>query len=124
MPEILEKKFGFLHNEPYNKDIYNHIQCSTALLWPMVHSRELKLLTDVTASWKQRRWRGTSSASTVKKVILKDKTIAKCLVVSSHVLTLKHEAEQQLLTPKQLFQLRQETNKQFIMNGLLDSYPP
>ncbi len=34
------------------------------------------------------------------------------LVVSSHVATLKHEGEQQLLTQKRLFQLLQETNKQ------------
>ncbi len=38
-----------------------------------------------------------------KKVILKEETIAECLVVSSHVLTLKHEVEQQLIGWKWLF---------------------
>ncbi len=28
----LKEKFGFLHMKPYNKDIYNHIQCSTEIL--------------------------------------------------------------------------------------------
>ncbi len=46
-----------------------------------------------------------------KKVVLKVETIAKCFVVSSHVLTIKHEAEQQLLTWRQFFKLLQETNK-------------
>ncbi len=29
----LKEKFGFSHIEPNNKDIFYHIQCSTALLW-------------------------------------------------------------------------------------------
>ncbi len=46
--------------------------------------------------------------------------IAKFLVVSSHVTTLKHKVEQQLLTQKWLFRLFQETNKQpFLANYLL-----
>ncbi len=53
--------------------------------------------------------------SVKKKFVLKDETTAKCLVVSSHVPTLKHEVEQQLLTQKQLLQLLQETNKQLFL---------
>ncbi len=55
----------FLQIKPYNKDIYDHKQCSKALLWQTVQSWELELLADATASWKQRRWRGISSALTV-----------------------------------------------------------
>ncbi len=52
---ILKDKFVFLHFKPYNKDIYDHIWCSTALWWRTVQSWELELIADVTASWKQRR---------------------------------------------------------------------
>ncbi len=77
-------------------------------------SRKLELVAGVTTSWKQWRWRSISSALTVldRKVVLKDKTIAKCLLVSSYVTMLEHEVEQQLLTWKQQFQLLQETHKQ------------
>ncbi len=34
----------------------------------------------------------------IKKVTLKDETIGECLVVSSHVPTLKHKVEHRLLT--------------------------
>ncbi len=51
----LKEKFVFWHHKPYNKDTYNHMCCSTALLWPTVQSWELELVADVTASWKQRR---------------------------------------------------------------------
>ncbi len=50
--------------------------------------------------------------SPLKNVVLKDETITECLVVSSHVLTLNHKVEQQLLTQRRLCQLLQETNKQ------------
>ncbi len=45
-------KLIFLHIKPHNKDIYSHIQSSTALLWPMVQCWELELIADVTVSWK------------------------------------------------------------------------
>ncbi len=49
-----------------------------------------------------------------KKAVLKDETMAKSLVVSSYIPTLKHEVEQQLLTQKRLFQLlRKQTNSHF-----------
>ncbi len=50
--ESLKEKFVFLHIKPYNKDIYNHIWCFTALLWQLVQSWELELFADVTTSWK------------------------------------------------------------------------
>ncbi len=56
---LLKEKFGFLHIWPYTKDIYNHWQCSTALLWQTVQSWKLELVADVTASWKQQRCIGT-----------------------------------------------------------------
>ncbi len=68
-----------MHIKPNYKDIYDYIQCSTALLWQTVLSQELELLADVTASWKQQSWRGISSTLTVlEKVVLKDETIAEC----------------------------------------------
>ncbi len=51
-----------------------------------------------------------------KQLVLTDKNFTECLVVPSHVPTLKHEAEQLLITQKQLFQLRQETNKQLFLD--------
>ncbi len=45
-----KEKFGFLH-----KDIYDHIWCSTALLWQLAKSWELELVANITASWKQQR---------------------------------------------------------------------
>ncbi len=59
----LKNKFAFLHIKPYNKDIYNHILCSTALLWQMVQHWELELIADVTASWKQQRSMCTQTIS-------------------------------------------------------------
>ncbi len=53
------KKFSLLDIEPYNKDISDHIQCSTALLWWMVQSWKLELIANVIASWKQQRLTGT-----------------------------------------------------------------
>ncbi len=41
-----------------------------------------------------------------------DMKLAECLVVSSHVPTLKHEAKHGYVTQKWLFQVLQETNKQ------------
>ncbi len=38
-----------------------------------------------------------------KMPILKDETIGKCLVVSSHVTTLKHKVEEWLICQKRLF---------------------
>ncbi len=73
----LMEKSVVLHIKPYNMDIYDHTQCSTALLWPMVQSWELETLADVTDSWRQPRFRGISSDSTI------------C-----------HEVKQQLLTPE------------------------
>ncbi len=51
----LNLKFIFLHIQPYNKDIYNHLQFFAALSWQQVQFWKLKLMADVTASWKQRR---------------------------------------------------------------------
>ncbi len=51
--------------------------------------------------------------NSAKKVILKDETIAECLVVSS-----QQQLEQQFLTRKWLFQLLQE-NRQRAVSGLL-----
>ncbi len=51
----LEEKLVFLHIQPYDKDIYDHIRCSTALLWQLLPSWELELVADITPSWKQ--WR-------------------------------------------------------------------
>ncbi len=45
-------------------------------------------------------------------LIFKDEKLTKCLVVFSHVLTLKHQVKQQHITWKWLFTLLQETNKQ------------
>ncbi len=42
-----------LHIKPYNKDIYDHIQCSAELLWQTVQSGELEVVADITASWKE-----------------------------------------------------------------------
>ncbi len=50
--ESLKEKFVFLHIKPYNKDIYNHLRCFTALLWQQAQSWELELFADVTTSWK------------------------------------------------------------------------
>ncbi len=49
---IFKEKFVFLHIKSYNKDIYDHIWCSTALLWQTVPSQKLELIADATASWK------------------------------------------------------------------------
>ncbi len=49
------RNFFFLHVKPYNKDIYDHIQCSTALLRRTVQSWELELIADIAAGWKQQR---------------------------------------------------------------------
>ncbi len=43
-----------LHIKSFNKNIYDYIRCSTALLWPTTQSWEPELVDDVTASWKQR----------------------------------------------------------------------
>ncbi len=51
----------------------------------------------------------------LKKVVLKDETITKCLEVSPHVLTLKHYIEQQLLTQRRLFQPLQKTKSNFLL---------
>ncbi len=51
----LKERFSFLHIKPYNKDIYHHIWCSTALLWQLAQFWELELVADATASWKQQR---------------------------------------------------------------------
>ncbi len=45
-------------------------------------------------------------------VILKYVELTECLVVSSHVLTLKHKVRHRCITRKWLFQLHQETNRQ------------
>ncbi len=39
----------------------------------------------------------------VEKIVLKDETIAECLVVFSQVPMIKHEVKQRLIDPKQLF---------------------
>ncbi len=52
---VLNAEIIFLHIKPHNKDIYDHIRCSTALLWWALQSWELELVADVTASLKQRR---------------------------------------------------------------------
>ncbi len=48
-PLMLQEKFVFLHIKPYNKNIYNHIQNSTAFIWRTAQSQELELVADVTA---------------------------------------------------------------------------
>ncbi len=47
------------------------------------------------------------------KVVLKDKRIAECLVMSAHVPTLKHKVEHQHMTQKQLFCFLKQLKKQF-----------
>ncbi len=95
--------------------IYNRTQCSLIVSKPARHP---------TSSRSGYFWliscrltsalRGFSSASTVrrKRSFKKNETIVECLLMSSHVPTLKQEVEQQLLTWKRLFHLLQETNKQ------------
>ncbi len=56
-------------------------------------SWELELVADVTAGWKQQNVNLKCFDNLSKKVILKDETIAECLVVSSHVPTLKQQVE-------------------------------
>ncbi len=48
-------------------------------------------------------------------LVLKDNKLTECLVVSSHVPTLKHEVKQQHITWNQLSQLLQETNKKLFL---------
>ncbi len=43
-------------------------------------------------------------------LVLKDVKLAECLVVSSHVQTVKHKAKHRYTTQKRLFQLLHETN--------------
>ncbi len=64
LPEDLQEKLTFfLLTKPYNKDIYDQIQCSAALLlWWAVQSRELELIAEATAGWKQQRFGGISSS--------------------------------------------------------------
>ncbi len=42
----LKEKFGHLHIKPDNKNIYNHLWCSTVLLWELVQSWELELVAE------------------------------------------------------------------------------
>ncbi len=56
-----------LHIKPYKKDIYDHIRCSTALLWQLVQFWEQKLVADITASWKQQR--SMTSTQTIHQTI-------------------------------------------------------
>ncbi len=50
------EKFVFLHIKAHNKDICDHLWCSTALVWQTVQSWELELIADVTENgWKHRR---------------------------------------------------------------------
>ncbi len=51
----------------YNKNIYDHIWYSTALLWRTVQSWELELIADITTSWKQRRCRVIESSSKIRR---------------------------------------------------------
>ncbi len=92
-----------MHNKPQNKDIYDE-RCSPES-WS-------SLLTSPRAENNRGLGAFQVPRQSVKKVVSEGETISECLVVSSHVLTLKHEVEQQLLTLKQLLQLLQETNKQ------------
>ncbi len=62
---ILKYKFVFLHFKPNDQDIYNQIRHSAALLWWTAQSWELGLIADVTTGWKKRRFRDTSSVSTI-----------------------------------------------------------
>ncbi len=70
-----------------------------------MQSWELKLVADVTASWKQRRCIG--SPTICRKIqltlVLKDLQLSKCSVMSANVSTVKHRVKQQLVTWKQLF---------------------
>ncbi len=70
-----------------------------------LQSWELELVADVTASWKQQRLRGHFRCfkNPLKKVVLKEKTIAECLVVCAYVTTLKQEVKQRLIAWKRLF---------------------
>ncbi len=88
----------FFHIRPYNKDIYDHIRCSPALLWQPAWSWGLRLIADITASWKQQRSLCTQTSAHFKRLKFDE-----YLVVSSHVLTPKHEAKPRYITWKQLF---------------------
>ncbi len=78
---VLKEKFRFLHIKPYNKDISDHIRCSTAFLWQMAQSWELELLADITTGWK---WLKTMedhvcSTNLLKNIhVLKDVKLAEC----------------------------------------------
>ncbi len=98
MQHFLEM-FVVLHITSYNEDIYDLIQCSIALLWWKVQSRQLELLADVTTSWKQVL--GVSIRR--KKGHFENETTAKCWVVSRHVPTLQHKVKQLLISQKLLF---------------------
>ncbi len=83
-----------------------------------MQSQELELIAEATASWKRLkkgRWRDTASASAIswETLVLKDETIAECLVVSLHGVTLKHKAEQQFLTQKRLISAASENKRPF-----------
>ncbi len=48
---IVKGEVCFFALKPYNKDIYNHIPHSIALLWQKAQSWELELIADITVGW-------------------------------------------------------------------------
>ncbi len=58
------------------------------------------------------KWNFKHFNNQATKGCFKRRDNTECLVVSSHVPTLKHKVKQQLLTQKWLFQLLQDTNKE------------
>ncbi len=80
----LKEMFGFLHINPYNKDISDHIRCSQHYYdnWRNPESWSLLLMSPLAENH-----RGAFA------LVLTDMRLAECLVVSSHVLTPKHEGK-------------------------------
>ncbi len=77
--------------KPYNKDIYDHIQYATELLWRTAPSSELELSADVTASWKQ----------SIDKLFWETHRMFSGVPSCTDNKT-KHTVKQQLITQKQL----------------------
>ncbi len=76
-------------------------------------SRELELIADITElKTKQVKRHFKCFDNPLEMFVLKDETNAECLMMFSHIPTLKLEIKQQLKSWKQLFQLLHETNKQ------------
>ncbi len=83
-----KEQFVYLHITPSCKVIYDHKQC-----WRSVPTSPLA---------ENNRGEGAFLVfdNLLKKVILKDETVAECLVVSSCVPTVKHKVKKQLMIQK------------------------